>query len=222
MLTVCTWIWGERYGDHYVRRLAAGVQRNLSEAHKFICFSDRPRHLPDMVQHPILDPDLLTVKGCFARLRLFDPKLQTELGIEPGSRIVNLDLDLIATGPLDPLFNRKDDFTILQGINVANPCPYNGSIWMFKAGARPDVWKDFSLEAAAKVPFHSFPDDQGWFHHKMPDAGSWGPEQGVYGFRKEGWPSGDALPKGARVVAFPGWRDPSKFTDLPWVREHWR
>jgi hypothetical protein len=50
------------------------------------------------------------------------------------------------TGPLDPLFDRKDDFTILQGINTTNPCPYNGSIWMLKAGARPEVWSEFSLE----------------------------------------------------------------------------
>jgi hypothetical protein len=144
-------------------------------------------------------------KGCFVRLQLFSPSFHHLLNIAPGDRIANLDLDLVVTGPLDPLFDRKDDFTILQGINTTNPCPFNGSIWMLKAGARPDVWWDFSLEnyAKYKVPFHAFPDDQGWFCALMPDAGAWGPEQGVYGFKKAGWPSGDALPDGARVVAFP-------------------
>jgi hypothetical protein len=121
----------------------------------------------------------------------------------------------VVTGPLDPLFDRKDDFTILQGINTTNPNPMNGSVWMLRAGARPDVWSDFSVEAAqTKTRIHSFADDQGWFEHKFADAGAWGPKDGVYGFKKDGWPSGEALPAAARIVAFPGWRDPGKFERL--------
>jgi hypothetical protein len=155
---------------------------------------------------------------------MFDPAWQERHGIAPGDRVVNLDLDMVVTGALDPLFDREDDFTILQGINTTNPCPYNGSIWMLRAGARPDVWSDFSLEnyAKFKVPVHAFPDDQGWFHTLMPTAGAWGPKDGVYGFRKKHWPSGEALPEGARIVAFPGWRDPSKFEHLDWVQSNWR
>jgi hypothetical protein len=224
MLIVTTWLWGQGYGEHYVRRLAKAVNRNLNEGHRFICFTDSPRTLVGIEQRPIPNPKLLGIKGCFARLRLFDPKWQKTLGILPGDRVVNLDLDLVVTGQLDPLFDRKDDFTILQGINTTNPCPYNGSIWMLKAGARPEVWSEFSLEnyQQRQVPYHAFPDDQGWFEHMMPEAGAWGPTDGVYGFKKEGWPSGEALPQGARVVAFPGWRDPAKFEHLPWVKENWR
>lgn len=226
-LIVTTWLWGETYGQHYVQRLAAAVRRNLNETHRFICFTDTPRHLPDIEQHQILNTDLLKIKGCFARMRLFDPAWQKNLGLEPGDRVVDLDLDLVVTGALDPLLERTDDFTILQGINSTNPCPYNGSIWMLRAGARPDVWADFSVDAAyAKTRIHAFPDDQGWFEYKMPDAGAWGPAQGVYGFRKRGWPIGEGeslrLPAGAKIVAFPGWRDPSKFEHLPWVRENWK
>ena len=154
---------------------------------------------------------------------MFDPEWQRQLGIKKGERVINLDLDLVVTGQLDPLFDRPGDFTILQGINSTNPCPYNGSVWMFKAGERPDVWADFSVSAAnANTKIHAFADDQGWFEYKIPDAGAWGPSDGVYGFKKKGWPSGDELPANARIVAFPGWRDPSKFTHLPWVADHWR
>lgn len=222
MLHVCTWLWGGRYGEHYVRRLAAAVHRNLTEAHRFIAFTDSPRHLPGMDQYTILNTALTAKMGCFARLRLFDPNWQKNIGIAPGDRVVNLDLDMVITGALDPLLDRKDDFTILQGINTSNPCPYNGSLWMLRAGARPDVWTSFSWEAAEKTRIHAYPDDQGWFHQMMPDAGAWGPADGVYGFKKIGWPSGDALPDGARVVAFPGWRDPAKFEHLGWIRENWR
>ena len=151
---------------------------------------------------------------------MFDPKWQATLGIKKGERIVNLDLDLVVTGQLDQLFER-DKFTILQGVNTTNPCPMNGSVWMLRAGERPDIWSDFSVTKSAAVPFHSFPDDQGWFWHKIPDAGAWGPADGVYGFKKVGWPKGDGLPANARIVAFPGWRDPTKFENLDWVKKHW-
>ena len=229
-LIITTWFWGDKYGEHYVKKLASAVHRNLTEAHRFIAFTDSPRHLPGIEQYTIPDMRLTAIPGCFVRLRLFDPEWQAKCGINPGDRVVNMDLDLVVTGPLDPLFDRKDDFTILQNINTTNKCPYNGSIWMLKAGARPDVWSDFSLENYHKlgVPFHAFPDDQGWFHYKMPDAGSWGPADGVYGYKKKGWPGADGIPesqladKNTRVVVFPGWRDPDKFNHLKWIRDHWR
>lgn len=223
MINVITWLWGDPYPEVYVRKLVDAVRRNLTQPHRFICITDRKRHLPWCEQAFIRREGLplFAIKGCLGRLRLFDPKWQTELGIRRGERIVNLDLDLVVTGPLDPLFAR-DGFTILQGINTTNPCPMNGSVWMLRAGERPDVWADFSVAKAATVPYHSFPDDQGWFWHKIPDADAWGPADGVYGFKKVGWPEGDDLPANARVVAFPGWRDPDKFSHIGWVKEHWR
>lgn len=134
-----------------------------------------------------------------------------------------MDLDSVVTGPLDPLFNRPDNFMILTGANAINPCPYNGSLWMLRAGYRPDVSSQFTLEAANQIPFYEFPDDQAWFAHKLPGVIGWkvGAPSGVYAFQKPGWPKGDELPKDARLVVFPGWRDPAKFTHLPWVRERW-
>lgn len=211
-LTVCTWRWGDKYGAEYVDRLAAGVARNLRQPHDFCVFTPGPE-----------DEHLTTIPGCFARLRMFDPEWQARNGFKPGDRIVCLDLDLIVTGHLDDLFNRPESFVILQGANAANPCPYNGSVFMLRAGERRDVWADFSLEAVKAIPAYEFPDDQGWFAHKMPDAGAWvaGPKSGVYAYRKPGWPRGDDLPSGARIVAFPGWRDPQGLRHLRWVRAHW-
>lgn len=225
MLTIAAWLWGDSYGEHYVRKLASAVKRNLKQPHRFICITDRHRHLPGIEQVQFQDKQGLTkIPGCFSRLQLFNPAFQELCCIKPGDRVANLDLDMVVTGPLDLLFLRDDDFTILQGINTTNPCPYNGSIWMLRAGARPDVWSDFSLENYHDigVRYHAFPDDQGWFDYMMPGAGAWGPETGVYGFKKQGWPSGDDLPPNACIVAFPGWRDPAKFSHLKWVAENWR
>lgn len=225
MLVICTWGWGGKYGRDDVAKLSAGVRRHLAQAHRFLLVTEwGDLGLPGVQRVPIKDVELTRFKGCFARLRMFDPAWQAECSIVAGDRIVCIDLDVVVTGPLDPLFNRPESFVILQGANASNPCPYNGSLWMLRAGYRPDVWSEFTVEGARLVPHYEFPDDQGWFAHKLPKAAGWraGSPSGVYAFQKPGWPKGDALPKGARLVVFPGWRSPSLFTALPWVKEHWR
>lgn len=210
MLTVVVWRWGTKYPGHYVERLWLGLKRHFDGARILV------------VEPQEGDRYLTGIPGCFARLRTFDPVWQKANGILEGERIVVLDLDLIVTGALSPVFDRPEPFVILQGVNAKNPNPYNGSVWMLRAGFRPDVWSDFTLEKAGKVPFYAFPDDQAWFHHMIPGAGAFGPSNGVYAFQKPGWPACDALPKGAKIVAFPGHRDPSQFTNLGWVAEHWK
>ena len=212
MLWITTWRWMSKYPGHYVERLKSGIARNLKQECKFAVFA------------PYEEDEYLTkIPGCFCRLRMFDRKWQEVHGIEEGDRIVLVDLDVVITGPLDELFDRDEDFVILQGANAANPCPYNGSLQMLRAGKHEDVWKDFSLKNAGMVPHYEFPDDQAWLAARIPNAAGWkaGPESGVYAFQKPGWPKGDELPKDARLVAFPGWRDPSKFRNLAWVQRHW-
>jgi hypothetical protein len=204
-------VWGTKYAPHYLRRLESAIARNMVGDYRFHVLKPHPD-----------DEALTQIPGCFCRLRTFSPEWQAEHGIEEGDRIVCIDLDLVVTGSLDALYDRPEPFVILQGVNSANPNPFNGSVWMLRAGYRPDVWSDFTLEKASKVPWYAFPDDQAWFHHLMPDAGAFGPEQGVYGFGKPGWPPGTSLPKNARVVAFPGHRDPAQFAHLEWMKRHWR
>jgi len=206
-LNVCTWVWGSKYGRDYVERLFAGLHRHLK------------RPFTPWVFHPNeADYHLTQTPGCFARLRLFDPMFQRKHGLK--GRAVCLDLDLIITGELDPLFAKPEPFGILQGVNN-HKGRFNGSLWWTTVGYRPDVWSDFSLEAATAVPHAEFPDDQAWFEAKMPDAGALGSQDGAYAFMKPGWTTGDKLPSDARLVAFPGKRDPSQFTHLEWVRKHW-
>lgn len=210
-MTIATWRWGQKYDGHYVERLKSALMRNIKQEFRFGVFS------------PEEEDDYLTkVPGCFCRLRMFDPEWQEKHGIS--GRLVCVDLDVVVTGELDEAFDRPEKFVILQGANSSNPCPFNGSMMMLRTGSRPDVWKDFSLKRAEEVPYFEFPDDQAWLAHKVPDAGGWkaGPESGIYAFQKPGWPKGDGLPAGAKLVAFPGWRDPSRFAHLDWVKRHWQ
>ncbi len=226
MLFVCAWLWGDKFCSDDVRKLAAGVRRNLQQPNCFFVVTDdiRRKGLEGVDIIPIVrDLPLLKIKGCFARLRMFDPKWQLAIGIY--DRLVCIDLDTVITGPLDPLFDRPEPFVIMQGGNASNPCKFNGALLMLRAGAHPEVWNDFSVEAASKVPFYEFPDDQGFLWHKIPNAAGWkcGVESGVFVFRKPGWtPGHDALPPGARLVTFSGSRNPRRFAHLDWVQEHWR
>jgi hypothetical protein len=173
-------------------------------------------------RYAITDPELTSIKGCFARLRMFDPHWQ--LDHEITERLVCLDLDVVLTRQLDPLFDRPEPLVVLGGCNAANPCPFNCSVVMLRKGAHRELWTDFSLRAVENIPRHEFPDDQGWLWYRTPHAAVWhvGHRSGIYAFHKPGWPRGvDGLPADARIVAFIGWRDPNKFMHLPWVKEHW-
>jgi hypothetical protein len=234
-LTVCTWLWGTKFGPEDVAKLAAGVKRNLRQPHRFICVTDREEFFnagiwsqaigADILATPMWSRGLTKVKGCFARLEMFNPEWQQEIGVKSGDRIVLVDLDSVITGQLDPLFDRPESFLIMQKGNASNPCPFNGALQMLRAGAHPEVWADFSLEAAAKTAHYEFPDDQGWLWHKLPNAAGWvcGQESGVYVYQKRGWPGGKVnikLPDGARLVTFIN-KTPEAVGHLDWVKDNW-
>jgi len=225
MINVITWLWGTKYTPEYVMRLYRGVKRNLKQPFRFLLMTERERMIdlpPTIERHAIKDPQWLERPGCFARLRMFDRGWQHNR--ELAGKIVCLDLDLVVTGELDGLFARDERLVILAGANSLNPCPFNCSVMMFWPGAYPELWEDFDDAAAQAIPFFKFPDDQGWIAHRVPNAGVWrvGASSGIYAFRKPAWPPGDRLPDDAKIVAFPGSRDPAMFVrQLPWIAKHW-
>lgn len=223
-LVVCTWLWGTKYAPIYVERLYSGLQKHLKQPFRFICLteSDRIGNFSSGIErHAIQDMELTRPKGCFVRLRMFDPRWQQSHSIE--DRLACLDLDVVITGALDCLFDRPEPLVILQGANASNPCPYNCSAMMLRTNAHAEIWNDFSIDRLDEIPKYDFPDDQGWIWHRAPHAAAWraGASSGIYAFKKPGWPPGDLLPADARMVAFPGSRDPNMVLHLPWIRRHW-
>lgn len=229
-LVVATYLWGSSFSPLDVEKLAAGLQRNLRQDHRFVVVTDEPMRFDEAqfpaIAIPLADRHLLTMPGCFARLRLFDPVFQGRIEIACGKfdRLACVDLDTVVTGDCDPLFDRPKSFVIMQGGNSSNPNPYGGALMMLRPGEHQEVWSEFSLDAAAQTPHYVFPDDQGWLRAKIPNAAAWkvGRESGVYCYRKPGWPGGDELPAGARMVTFRGNNPPAKHAQLDWVKQHWR
>jgi len=229
VLTVVSWLWGDKYSHIDVAKLFAGVDRNLRQHRRFVLFTDQDiKGLPkDIELVPIKDRGYeMMDRSCFCRLRIFDRDTQRRLGLT--DRIACIDLDAIVVDQIDDLFNNNEDFLILTGANSSNPNPFNCSVMMLKAGKHHEVWDDFTLEVAKSVPYYEFPDDQGWIWHKLPKAKGWrcGVDSGIYAFQKPGWPSvtlSDRLPFNAKIVCFVGSKKPHQYVDrLRWLRENWR
>lgn len=219
MLTFVTWFWGDKFSSDYVKILKSSIARNTKQPHRFLCVTDKGE-IPGIETTILMDPGFAKMKGCFCRLRMFDTVWQRDVGIN--DRFISIDLDTVIVGDLDPLFDRKEDFLIMQGANSKNPCKFNGALMLITPGSHEEVWDDFTLQRAKDAPYHEFPDDQGWIWHKVPGAAGWktGPEHGVYVYRKPGWDSGEALPDKARLVTFIN-KTPRDLIHLDWVRRHW-
>lgn len=234
-LTVVTFKWrappGYRssFRAEHVETLQRMVARNYDRPHRFVLVTDDARgiHSPDVECFQLWN-DFGTVPNpsgrrnpsCYRRLRLF----AKEPGAWLGERFVCLDLDAVITGDLVPLWDGPEDFKIWKSATSGNP--YNGSMWMLRAGARPQVWRDFDpaqspgLTARAKL----YGSDQAWIAYALgADEPTWSQADGVYSYRNDIQPHG-RLPENARVVFFHGKHDPwgAEAQRLEWVRNHYR
>lgn len=231
------------YGPAQVNALRSMVARHYPRPHRFICVTDDPAGLhPEVEAVPLWadhaevpNPSFRTGPSCYRRLKVFAPDIAPVLG----ERFVCLDLDVVITGDLRPLFDRKEDFI---GWRNPNPLwPLNGSLFMLNAGARPQVWETFD-PASSPAKSHAAGcrgSDQGWMSYVLGrDEATWGPEDGVWSYQDEllgrtkrvpltqrQRRQHGALPEGARVVVFHGAVDPWAPVAAqvsPWVKEHYR
>lgn len=242
MLDVVCWKWkpppGYRshFGPGTVNVLHRMVARHLAMPHRFTCITDDPTGIDPAVRIIPLWNDYANVPSpsgphnpsCYRRLRMFAADARELIG----ERIVSLDLDTVVTGPLDPLFDRPDDFVIWGGQSVqpGRPAPwcwYNGSFMMLRAGTRTQVWDRFNPATSPREAHaaNARGSDQGWITHCLGKGEStWTAADGVYSFRSHIVPNGGRLPAGARLVAFHGKHDPWLETTrrmAPWIAEHY-
>lgn len=232
MISVVVWKWktpGYRshFGPQAVNTMRRMVARNLSLPHRFICVTNDPAGLDPSIE---LVPDredfadLPSPHGggnpsCYRRLRLYALDAVETFG----NWIVSVDLDAVITGPLDPLWDRPDEFVAWR--DPIHRGQYNGSMQMLRAGSRPSVWTRFnpkiSPRDAARAGFKG--SDQAWITYCLPGESVWTRDDGVYSFSVDGMDR-RCLPADARIVMMHGRRDPwsPEVQELAWVREHWR
>lgn len=237
MLSVVTWRWEPHPGYRStfpavtVNTLKNMVARHYPDPHRFLCVTDDTDGI---------DPDITIVKpwndfadvpspsggknpSCYRRLRAFHPDIADTFS----QRFVSLDLDIVITGDLRPLWNRPEDFVIWGDTNPRTF--YNGSMFLMNAGARPQVWTQFDPQTSpkhARMAGH-FGSDQGWVSYCLgPKEAKWSKADGVYSFRNDLQPLGmKQLPENAKIVVFHGMHDPWDAypqANCPWLQEFYR
>lgn len=234
---VVTWRWAPAAGyrstflPETVNVLRRMVARNYPRPHRFLCVTDDPDGLDPEVEivpawndyaHVLSPTGAPRNPSCYRRLRMFHP----EIGRVFGDRFVSLDLDMVITGDLRPLWDRPEDIVLYGDTNPRTY--YNGSMILLRAGARPQVWTEFdpvvSPQQSKAAGHHG--SDQGWISYRLgPGEAKWSQADGVYSYRNDLAPNGASrLPADARLIVFHGNVDPwaPSGQRLPWVVEHYR
>jgi len=213
----------------HVNTMLSGLGRQYHKPFRLTCITDDATGISSEVRiiplwndwAHIPSPHGPSYPSCYRRLKLFSPDAADFIG----PYFACLDLDMVFTGDITPLFEPDADFKIWGDTNRATP--YNGSLWKMRAGARRRVWDEFDpIEAPARSRRMGYiGSDQGWISACLgPNEARWTQRDGIYSFRVHVHRYGCRLPANARIVIFHGAIDPwSPLAQrLPWVRQHYR
>ena len=234
-ISVVTWRWRSQpgyrstFGPESVNTLYSMVKRHFAHPFRFICVTDDAQGLDYGIEVRFSWDDFAAVPSphgarypsCYRRLRLFHPGAARWFG----ERFVSLDLDLVITADVTALWTRSEDFVAWRDPNP--PAAYNGSMLLLRAGARPNVWRDFHPVASPRLAAqHGFRgSDQAWISACLgPNEAVWTKDDGVFSYRMDIAKQKNILPPSARVVVFHGKHDPwdACSQEIDWVRAHYR
>lgn len=217
------------FGAETVNTMLSGLGRHYAKPFRLTCITDDAKGISNEVRIvPLWDdwahlpsPHGVSYPSCYRRLKLFSADAADIIG----PYFACLDLDMVFTGDVTPLFEPDRDFQIWG--DTARLTPYNGSMWKMRAGSRRRVWDEFdpveSPRRSLKLGYVG--SDQGWISACLgPHEAKWSQRDGVYSFRMHIQRYGYRLPPNARVVIFHGAVDPWSplAQKIQWVRQHYR
>ena len=224
------WLWAQpggrtTYTAQHVNIFAGMVRRHLTLPHRIACVTDTPEGIDRDIEiipppHEFEDVRIPTWgmlrPQCFRRLSMF----RRDAAKIFGKRFVCMDLDCVISGNLDPLFDVKTDFKMFAG--TARNRLYNGSMMLIEAGARPQVYEQFTPAGAVEAGKKYLGSDQAWISHVLgPGEATWGPMDGVHWYK-----SPDVGHRSQRrIMFFVGKVKPWELVvenEDPWVIEHYR
>ncbi len=197
--------------------------------YRFFCVTDDPSGLhPSVIPVPLWDDfsDLYPENGkaglsCYRRLRVFSSDAKDIFG----DRLVSIDLDVVLTGDMSPLWDQNIDFAMCGAFTARSI--YNGSMWMLKTGAREQVWRDFDPVNVARLCAESGlrGSDQAWISLCLGTGERrWTTEDGIYSYGTHLYPNGGDLPSNARLVSFNGNKKPwhtGLRKKYDWIKNGW-
>lgn len=197
------------------------VKRHTSVPFEIACVTDMSRGIDSHIK--IIEPPrefedvrIPTWKEdrpqCLRRISMF----RRDAASIFGERFACMDLDCVISGSLDGLLSAPQDFRICQG--TARDRPYNGSLILMTAGARPQVYENFSEAGATEAGAKFIGSDQAWISHCLKGEATFGLSDGImmsHGLR----------PAAGVVMFYPGqqkpWHVVAGNAD-PWAVKHYR
>lgn len=232
LITVVCFLWHDPTGRHnhlyeysaeYVNKLRSMLARHLSLPHELVCVTDEPDGLHRDIRVVPTPAEVRGWPGMLRRLVIFREDAAELFGL----RILLMDLDVVILRDITPLVDRPEDFVTweprLYYHLKGQYSRYNTGFLLMDAGARPQVWREFSVERAQR--------ELGAIHQGVVDEQAWitrilGPDETVWSW------DGDVRsvratpdPQAARVVFFNGPRAPGMAAmqaEYPWIEANWR
>lgn len=203
-----------KFDERHVITLRNMVQRHLKLDHEFVCVTDR-EFIAEGIRVVPLDNRTHVPGTCGRKLTIWAPDAAERIG----KRILSLDLDMVIVDDITPLIDRPEPIVMFRNPNYVDGgrrAFYQGSIQLMTAGGQPQVWEWFFHPHRSRIINRRFGGfEQAWLSEMLPwDLPSWSHEDGIFGAGRIGdWATTnviDELPAGARVVVFPGNREPSQ------------
>lgn len=217
-----TWLWHQpgariEYTAQHVNAWAQAIRDNTTLDVDVACVTSLTNGIDPSIRiikppgffETVTSPTWPSSKGwpqCYRRLALFHPDAAEIFG---ANRFVSMDVDILICGNLDRLFSRTDDFCIFRGTNLKKR-PYNGGMVMMDAGARPQVFTEFTPEKAVESGRLYVGSDQAWISHCLGRGeATIGEDDGVVHWgnnwiNSNGGHRGFKKPAGLCMVMFPG------------------
>jgi len=224
-LRVVCWKWKQpgyrsQFTSKHVNVLYRMIKRHYHQPFEMVCITDDGEGLHSGIRVIPLWDDWRECGRCTVRLKLFSEEMRRIIG----PRFVSIDLDVVITGDITPIWDIEEDFKI-NAIAVKGQ-PYNGGMFIMNAGARKQAWEKFegmtSMDKAHQMGYKG--SDQAWLPLILgANEPTWGPDDGVYSYR--GSIKRTSLPENARMVFFQGIQDPwdrKTQQESPWIKSHWK
>jgi hypothetical protein len=236
-ITFVCWRWTppanyrSKFSPATVATLRSMIARHYHGPFEMVCVTDRTNEVPQGVRAVQLWDDFKHVPSphggaypsCYRRLKLFSEFGRTVIRTP---RFAWIDLDVVITGDITPLFQIKEDFKMYG--DTARGTPYNGSLLYNRLGTRPQLWDSFDPRQSPKLgrDRRYIGSDQAWIAVCLgPNEPKFTATDGVYSYRNQILPKGGHLPSGARIVVFHGAHDPwsqSVQARHVWIAKHYR
>ena len=214
--------WGDRYGPEFVNRLWAMVDRHTSRPVRFLCLTDdrtgvraevECHDLPPLpCEHPKATP------GKWRKLVLWSRELA---GVE--GPLLFIDLDSVIVGSLDEYFTHGDPHRVFLARNWLRPFSRLGQTSVFRlfVGENPQVLDDFCSDPQGTADRYGF--EQHYVTNTVRGGVEFWPWRWTRHFRLHCLPPfplqylfAPRLPRGAKIVTFPGGPDPGFVAEGRW------